>query len=404
MQKSQDRPLEFKGEITVFLSLMVVLLVSLIGSLVESASISLAKSVNQANLYLAMESIFAEYEPRLWEEYGIFAKQGSDVDSISQRLAYYGASNRDHEILRMELLSDGKGMEVYRQGVAAMGGNVVQIRPSTESLLEEEAKEALEEYEELLETENIEDPLDLESVGDSILLSMILPKEKDLSNKHINIQSLPSHRQLKTGIGMQGQIQETISGKWIFASYLTEHFLNYTKYQNTHPLSYETEYLLAGKSTDAENLEWVAKRLLGIRLGINYVYLLGDSQRLAKAENISIAVSALMIAPEAKEIIKQALLFFWAYEDSVLDLQKLYAGEKVSLSGEAQEGGISYDGYLAALLALEKRETLCMRALDLMELNLGIPVDTLVTELEIESTGIARRNIPYTCHAEYLYP
>lgn len=404
MQKSQDRPLEFKGEITVFLSLMVVLLVSLIGSLVESASISLAKSVNQANLYLAMESIFAEYEPRLWEEYGIFAKQGGDLYSISQRLAYYGASNLDHEILRMELLSDGKGMEVYRQGVAAMGGNVVQIRPSTESLLEEEAKEALEEYEELLETENIEDPLDLESVGDSILLSMILPKEKDLSNKHINVQSLPSYRQLKTGIGTQGQIQETVSGKWIFASYLTEHFLNYTKYQNTHPLSYETEYLLSGKSTDAENLEWVAKRLLGIRLGINYAYLLGDSQRLAKAENISIAVSALMIAPEAKEIIKQALLFFWAYEDSVLDLQKLYAGEKVSLSGEAQEGGISYDGYLAALLALEKRETLCMRALDLMELNLGIPVDTLVTELEIESTGIARRNIPYTCHAEYLYP
>ena len=404
MRKSQDRRWEFRGEITVFLSLMVVLLISLIGSLVESASISLAKSMTQANLSLAMESIFAEYEPELWEEYGIFAKQGSALYSIEQRLAYYGASNLDHKILRMELLSDGKGVELYRQGVAAMGGNVVQMRPSTDSHLEEEAKEALSEYEALLETENIEDPLHMESMGESVLLTNILPKEDHLSNKHIYIQSLPSHRQLKTGVGTQGEIQESLTGRWVFASYLTEHFLNYTNDQNIHPLSYETEYLLAGKATDAENLEWVAKRLLAIRLGINYVCLQGDSQRLAKAESIAIAVSALMIAPEAKEIIKQALLFFWAYEDSLQDLQKLYAGEKVSLSGNPQETGISYAGYLAALLAVERTEILCMRALDLIELNLGIEVDTLVTELEVESTGTARRNIPYICHTEYIYP
>ena len=404
MQKSQDRPLVFKGQITVFLSLILVLLVSFVGSMIESASISLAKSRNQADLSLAMESIFAEYETELLEEYGIFAKQGSDISTIERRLSYYGAGNLEHEILRMELLSDNSGIEFYRQGIAAMGGKVEESRPSIDNHLEKQAEEAFKEYEDLLEEENMEDPLELEQMGDSVLLSRVLPKNKTLSNKQMKLQSLPSHRQLQTGVGVQGQVSETLTGKWIFASYLTKHFSDYIDSQNTHPISYEIEYLLAGKARDAENFKWVAKRLLTIRLGINYAFLQTNKERLAKAETISITTSALMLAPEAKVIIKQALLFYWAYEDSIKDLQKLYQGGKVPLAATKEDGGITYEGYLRALLAAEKTETLCMRALDLLELNLGVQVDTLVTELEIESMGVARRNIPYTCHAEYCYP
>ena len=404
MQKSQDRPLVYKGQVTVFLSLILVILVSFVGSMIESASISLAKSRNQADLSLALESIFAEYDEKLLNDYGIFAKQGSDLSTIERRLSYYGAENLNHKILRMELLSDHSGMEIYRQGVAAMGGMIEESRPTIDSRLEEEAKEAFEEYEDLLEEENIEDPLELEQIGDSVLLNRVLPKNRTLSNKQVKIQSLPSHRQLQTGIGAQGNVSETLTGKWLFASYLTKHFSDYVECQNTHPLSYEIEYLLAGKSSDYENLRWVAKRLLAIRLGINYTFLQTDEERLAKAETISIAASTLMLAPEAKEIIKQALLFYWAYEDSVKDLQILYQGGKVPLVSKKEESGISYEGYLRALLAAEQTKTLCMRALDLLELNLGIQVDTLVTELEIESRGVTRRNIPYTCHAEYYYP
>ena len=142
MRKSQDRPLEFRGQVTVFLSLILVLLVSFVGSMIESASISLAKSRNQSDLTLAMESIFAEYEPRLLEDYGIFARQGSDRSTIERRLSYYGAENLEHNILRMELLSDESGKEVYRQGVAAMGGKVEEIRPLLTYDYEEEAKNA----------------------------------------------------------------------------------------------------------------------------------------------------------------------------------------------------------------------------------------------------------------------
>ena len=405
MQRLRSRHLVFSGQITAFLSLIAIILVSFVGVMIESASISLAKSMNQADLILAMESIFAEYDPELLEKYDIFAKQGNDLHSISQRLSYYGVGNLEHEILQMELLTDGLGQEFYRQAVTSMGGKVDQTRPSIENTFEEEAKAAKENYENLLEEEETAELPELEMDTESFLLSRVLPKEQVLSSRRIADTELASRRELETGVGTYGKAEETLAGKWLFATYLTEHFLDYTKHQNIHPLSYETEYLLAGNMSDQENLEWVAKRILAIRIGLNYAALLTDQERISEAEALAIALSVLIMTPGAKEIIKQAFLFFWAYEDSIEDLQSLYRGERVPLLGEGEnEGqGVSYEDYLKALLFAEKTETLCMRALDLIELNLGIRADTFVTGLKIESTGRTRRNLPYVCTAEFTY-
>ena len=43
-------------------------------------------------------------------------------------------------------------------------------------------------------------------------------------------------------------------------------------------LQYETEYLIAGKASDRENLKAVANRILGLRFLANYVYLSGSSE------------------------------------------------------------------------------------------------------------------------------
>ena len=352
-----------------------------------------------------MESIFAEYDVRLLKEYDLFAKQGNDKTSISQRLSYYGASGLEFDITQMELLTDQAGQEFYRQAVEAMGGDVSRTKISVDTTYEHQWKEATEEYEELLETEGMEDPLQIEDTSYSFLLGRVLPKEQTLSSRRVEHSSLASKRELQTGVGTAATIQTSIGETWLFASYLTEHFLNYTNQQNIHPLSYEAEYLLAGKVSDEENLEWVAKRLLAIRLGMNYAGILADSKRMSEAETISITVSALMLAPEAKEIVKQALLFWWAYEDSIVDLQSLYRGEKVPLLKTDTEDGVkvSYEDYLKTLLLIERRETLCMRALDLIELNLGIKTDTYVTALEVEGRGWTRRQMEYVCQAAFQY-
>ena len=58
-----------KGEITVFLSLVFLLLLTLVGALLESASIQLAKNERRADAGRAVESAFAEYQKDLLERY-----------------------------------------------------------------------------------------------------------------------------------------------------------------------------------------------------------------------------------------------------------------------------------------------------------------------------------------------
>ena len=55
------------------------------------------------------------------------------------------------------------------------------------------------------------------------------------------------------------------------------------------------------------------------------------------------------------------------------------------------------------LLFAEKEETLCMRALDLIEVNLGVPADDCVTALEIKSTYVMQRGIKDTFLTDYQY-
>ena len=66
-----------KGEVTAFLSLIIVLLVTFIGGIMESASVQMAKNYRRADMNRAMESVFAEYQQELLEEYDIFSLEGT---------------------------------------------------------------------------------------------------------------------------------------------------------------------------------------------------------------------------------------------------------------------------------------------------------------------------------------
>ena len=66
-----------RGEVTVFLSLVFLLLLSLTGAVLESASIQVRKNERHADAVRAMESVFAEYQKELLESYHIFALDAS---------------------------------------------------------------------------------------------------------------------------------------------------------------------------------------------------------------------------------------------------------------------------------------------------------------------------------------
>ena len=61
-----------KGEITVFLSLTVVLLVAFILGMMNAANIELMKNQARIDVDSALYSLFGEYQTDLLEEYHIF--------------------------------------------------------------------------------------------------------------------------------------------------------------------------------------------------------------------------------------------------------------------------------------------------------------------------------------------
>ena len=69
-----------------YLSLIFILLTVFVGGVMESASIQNAKNYRRADMNRAMESVFAEYQKELLEEYDIFALDGSyETGQYSER-------------------------------------------------------------------------------------------------------------------------------------------------------------------------------------------------------------------------------------------------------------------------------------------------------------------------------
>ena len=64
--------MKVKGSITIFLSLALLFVTALIGSLLESARVTVAGEVALDNSYLAEQNILAEYQRELWNDYHVF--------------------------------------------------------------------------------------------------------------------------------------------------------------------------------------------------------------------------------------------------------------------------------------------------------------------------------------------
>ena len=434
MRKSQNRRQAFKGSITVFLSIIFIVFLSLIGAMIQSATIQSLKSIKRADMNLALENMFAEYQVDLLKQYDVFAREGTSERHISDRLEFYGIMETDHHIVSSQLLSDKKGQAFYEQAVKSMGKSigdgefsVDEFDEETEVSIENRLEQILTQEGQQLPEENnpIEAVKKLKSLN---LLSLVYPNQEELSNRNIQISRMPSHRTLETGVGNSAHGNDgSISDKALFALYLTTHFSCGVKPTDSHPLAYEIEYLLSGKASDKENLKVTAEKILAIRMAVNYAYLLTDQSRQAEAATLALGLSSLLTAPEASEAVKQAILLAWAYGESILDLRVLFQGKcvpvlKTSASWQLQLSnifqlssehvtagesgsteGIDYQTYLKALLIAENKETLCMRALDLLELNTGIRVDECLVGVELQSECQLRGEIPYTFTTKYQY-
>lgn len=423
------------GEITAFLSLIFVLLISFIFALIESASIQTTKNQRRLDVDQAIFSIFGEYQKELWEEYEVFAIEASyqsgqyDENRILDRLAYYGSEGVDQEISDIQMLTDNQGQAFREQVLAFMeqqnGIQTMQEIIGLSAKWEEreiEGSQLTEQMENEL-TQNgavVEEASDLLQAKASGLLSLVLPKSFSISNKHITEGQQLSNRALHTGRGTfpvrtgTGGMEEKV----LFEQYLEQHFSSAVeKKSENRTLDYELEYILSGKASDQENLESIVKRLMLVRFALNYGYLMGSTQKQEEAEVLAATISVILLQPELLETAKQVILILWGFGESVMDIRTLLAGNRVAMvkndtnwqlqlsslfqlgtaedvqEGRDDENGMRYTQYLQMLLLLEQNSKITMRTLDRMEENLiyekGLKffkADNCVTKMKLQNT------------------
>lgn len=451
-----------KGEITAFLSLIFILLVSFTGAVMESASIQNAKNYRRADTNRAMECMFAEYQKELLEKYDIFALEGSyesgtyTEEQVLRRLDYYGGSNMEHKISKIEFLTDQNGQVFFRQAVRYMehryGIHLLNDKVSMTDTwkvhrerakeYEKEEKKSREELDGLLQESESSLPAEdnpIEHVAQlkkKSLIDLVVPEEMDISDKAIPAQSVPSNRKNNCGYGEFSQ--ESQSGgtmaKLLFDEYLLEHFSAATDEKKEGVLDYELEYILNKKNSDRENLEETAKKLFLFRFASNYSYLQKSSKKKAEAEALALTLCTLAAVPGLEKAAMQMILLAWTFGESIVDIRVLLNRKKVPLvkddeswqlslgglmqmgeetekrDGQDAEKGMDYREYLRALLFLQKKEELSIRALDLIEMNIRkacgadfFRADYCITKAEIKSSAVLRRGITYRFQTYYGY-
>lgn len=438
-----------KGEITVFLSLIFILLLSLLAALLESVSLRIARNERQVDMNMALESVFAEYHQNMWKEYHVLGLDASykkghfSYENVLERLQYYGAEHTENVVEEAEFLTDCNGRAFYRLAVNYELGKY-GISTNTDDGWSDVDKEGancgkeqsdvqneidlkLDESEvELPEKDN---PLGIfDKVSKTGLLTMCDVDVEELSKEKIDTDSLPSKRKLQEGnssFAVEGK--SGVTGKALFANYLLRHFSSYTMPIEERKLRCEAEYLLSGKSTEAENLEAVLQKILWLRFPVNYTYLLSSRVKQAEAEATATTLCSLIALPELTTVIKHGILLAWAYGESIVDVQVLAdkgsvpaikndenwqlqmssllnLGEKeVKDSAKENENGLDYKKYLYALFVLKEKEELSMRALDMMEIQLGNSMDDCITQMQVKGVGRPYRGKKYELTSEFHY-
>ncbi len=435
-----------RGYITVFLSLSLTLILSLVFTVIEGARISAIRMKFECVTDIGMNSVLAEYHRELLKQYDLLfvdTSYGGDRPEIANTEAHlrrFAQNNcrpeernglfggRDFLAMDMGLVeipeysaaSDDNGAVLKRQITDYMGdyplGAVLDKISADIGLLQgagidtKDVGAWRQQYEAQIEaiglpekeTEDgekekvpLNNPADLaNATRSSGVLNLVLENPSAVSAVKVDLGEYISHRSGRMiGAGLCAEAVETggAPNELVFQTYLFEKCGYYGAEMDKSLLKYQIEYILAGKDTDWQNLEQVAKRLLLWREAANMMYLLSDSAKMAEAQALALALTAVMLLPELAEPVKYTILFAWAYVESLQDVKTLLGGGRVpvlktaadwktginsiknvrgSLSEDSGGNGLNYKEYLQIMVFLQDAETRTERAMDLIEMDI----------------------------------
>lgn len=237
----------------------------------------------------------------------------------------------------------------------------------------------------------VENPMEeIKNAKSSPLLSQILSSEVGVSSKQISKEDAIEKRTLNVG-NYDSSGSFGMMDKIVILQYLKKYTSNFiNKDSMPHALAYEQEYLLFGKDSDEDNLKKMASRLLLIREGINFAYLMTDTVKCEEAFAVAASIAAVAQIPAAVKAIQMGILASWAYAESIAELRTLFTGGKIAvvkasenwtvslteaasvpfqnaIKSKEVQSGLEYEDYLQTFLAIENIKKIGNRFANLLE-------------------------------------
>lgn len=433
--------LQVKGYLTVFLSLSITIILSLILALYQGARIGALKMKAECVSDISMNSVLAEYHRELLNQYDLLMVDTSygtvhpSVLNVQEHLWFYANKNLERTttgkifgagsltgmecsgiaIPEFSIATDGQGAVLRRQIIAYMTAEPAEelLHRVTENInvletngfdkRDVEAEEAQNQSkikeigmpkttDETGQEHEVQLDGPIEAVAaqkDLGILTLVIPQNVHVSDRTVQLSEYVSYRKQEKGTGLDESEKDSLTDRILIDQYIFEKCGRYTKELDKSLLKYQLEYILSGEKSDRQNLEAIAKKLLFWREASNFTYLLSDSDKCAQAEAVSALLTAVILEPELEEPVKYAILFAWAFAESITDLKILFQEGRVPLvkdaaswktnllglsnlhlSGEKGEEGLTYDEYLRMMLFMEGIQKKTQRLMDIMEMDI----------------------------------
>lgn len=423
-----------KGYITVFFTAVLAICMSLFLVMFTGIRENAIRMKAVAATDTAMTSVFAEYSKELWKQYGlIFVDSSYMTKSYSMKLAedhLKAVVDKNFDECRLGLL-DGKDLlklkctEVTADGVIlASDNNGKAIKNQAINLMKYYYKiaylEDVEKWVSEINANNLSSGADYSAAGnasgeliskykidyskwlpsisggndiseDTIspvnILNFVSPLET-ISTKKINLKNYPVKRKMNEG-NMDREYEEDITDAFFLREYLLKFCGNYINKKESSLLTYQTEFLCSGKSSDSDNLASVVRRIMVIREAANYHTLSNDGGRMAVIHIVCLGICTLLGYPDACELLEKIVVACWANFESITDVKLLLRGGKVpliktpsqwitginsALYGEevriAYSKGLSYEDYLRVFIYFTGEKKVMKRFMSVIEMDM----------------------------------
>lgn len=215
------------------------------------------------------------------------------------------------------------------------------------------------------------------------ILSLVIDDVSNISSASVQDSNLPSKKDYNKTTSFNN-----ITDKAKMVMYAGMKFGNYRNVKKKSSLSYELEYMIAGKDNDRSNLTATVEQMVSIRNMTALAYLLTDQKKMAELSSIASSASTAVGVPFLEPIIKAVLTEAWALAEAINDVKIMMLGKKIDFiknsgnwktglrnmlavqnNGSDKKGDINYQQFCYLLLMKKSIQTITVRMLDIIQMN-----------------------------------